>query len=102
MAQQLLIALDPALGVEAEGLMARWNGDARLAELGVMGKTAVLPPHFHHDTATILLLTTAISVASQVVASQLYDLIKSKTSKQPEVIEIEQPDGSKIIIIKRG
>ncbi|MCB9434666.1 MAG: hypothetical protein H6668_22105 [Ardenticatenaceae bacterium] len=70
-------------------LPAAWNGDAALAELGVMGKTAVSSPHFH-DTATVLLLTTAISIASQVVASQLYDLIKSKTSKQPEVIEIRQ------------
>lgn len=99
MTQQIQIALDPSLGVDAETLLAAWNGDGALAELGVMGKTAVSPRHFHDPSLIHLVLEASIGIAVGVITSQITDLLKSTYNKKTQVIEQTSADGNKIIVI---
>ncbi|GJM41098.1 MAG: hypothetical protein DHS20C20_13800 [Ardenticatenaceae bacterium] len=103
MSQQIQIALDPELGLDPEALIAAWNNDAETNSVGKLkpastGNTVV----FHDPHALIVVLETAVVITSGILISLLTDLIKEKYLPQkPEIIEIHQPDGQKIVIVKK-
>ena len=101
MPEQIQIALDPELGLAPETLIAAWNENAPTSDLGQLTASAEAAPAFD-PTAILIVLNAAIAVASGVLTSLLTDLLKEKYLPQkPEIIEIHQPDGQKIVIIKK-
>ena len=96
MSQQIHIALDPELGIDPQTLIAAWNGAAQTSQVGELkisptGDTVV----FHDPQAMIVVLETALTVASGILIKEKY------LPQKPEIIEIQQPDGQKIVIVKK-
>ena len=102
MSQQIHIALDPELGIDPETLIAAWNNGAQTNDLGQL-KTAPADVAVYHDPqALTLVLETAVIITSGILTSLLTDLIKETFIPQkPEIFEIQQPDGQKIVVIKK-
>lgn len=102
MSQTHTIALDPTLDLNPEQLIAAWNEDPRTRPTGQLmssaqtkgGAVTFADPNF-----SVLLLETAIIIASSVLATQINELIKDKLKQKAKAQEITQADGSKIIII---
>lgn len=101
MPEQIQIALDPELGIAPETLIAAWNANAPTRSVGQLAASAQAAPAFD-PTALLIVLNTAVAVATGVLTSLLTDLLKEKYLPQkPEIIEIHQPDGQKIVIVKK-
>ncbi len=96
------IALSPDLDLSSDDFIAAWNdipecrdvAEARLAK----------PTSAQYDPFTVAAAALS-SVALGVTASALYDLIKKvlakkDITKQIEIIQIEQPDGHRLLIVK--
>ncbi|WP_420632264.1 hypothetical protein [Candidatus Leptofilum sp.] len=101
MSEQIQIALDPELGIDPETLIAAWNGDSQTSNLGELTASTDASPYYD-PTAIVIVLNAAVAIASGILTSLLTDLIKDKyLPKKPEIIEIHQPDGQKIVIVKK-
>ncbi|MCP4423655.1 MAG: hypothetical protein GY803_04100 [Chloroflexi bacterium] len=96
------IALDPALGIDDETFIAAWNAHEEAKEVGRVDKRLVRHETFD-PTAATLVLQTAVSIASSILASLILDIIRHKypLKKEPEIIVIPQEDGAKIIVVKK-
>ena len=96
------IALDPTLDIDAAGLVAAWNADAQARQAGRLTVDRDAGRTFHDPNALVLALEVATVVASGVLVSVIHDFLKEKYYRRspPEIIEVPQPDGSKIIVVK--
>lgn len=99
MTQQYQIALDPALDITPQAFLAAWLAHEASQQAGQVSMSQTTRSLFDPGTAA-LLLTTAVGIASSVVASLIYDTIKdTMPQKEPEVRQQTLPDGTKVIIV---
>ena len=101
----LHIAVDPALDLTAEEFAATWNKSPHATSLSPATTatdpaTVNLPPELI-GTGMVILSNLALNVVSNAV----YDLIKQtlaqrKVTKKTEIIQLEQPDGTKLLVIR--
>ncbi|MAT98653.1 MAG: hypothetical protein CL608_16035 [Anaerolineaceae bacterium] len=103
MSEQIHIALDPELGLNPETFIAAWNNDAQTSQVGELKSSPTSDTVVFHDPqAMIVVLETAVAIATGILINLLTDLIKEKyMTKKPEIIEIHQPDGQKIVIVRK-
>ena len=97
------IALSPDLDLSSDDFIAAWNdtpecrdvAEARLAE----------PTSVQCDPFAAAAVAVLSGVVIGVAANALYDLIKKAltkkgVTKQTEITQLEQPDGSRLLIVK--
>ena len=100
MSQQIQIAIDPAVGIAPEALAAEWNGRSTTNTLGNLHTAPAASTSYHDPHTTMLVLETAVVLASGVLTNLLTDIIKEKFVKKPPIIiEMQQPDGTTTIVI---
>jgi hypothetical protein len=103
MSNNYLIALDSALGLTPQEFMAAWQESEEARDLGQLTPdsrppAAFIPPEV--VDGVVLLLQTAVAIASGVLANQISDLLKKKHARQDvKVITINPGDGRPIIVI---
>ena len=103
MPQQIQIALDPDLGLDPETFIAEWNGRSQTNTVGQLHLAPADSVAFHDPNALMLVLETAVAIATSVLTTVLTDYLKEKYyPKEPEITEIQQPDGKTIIIIRQS
>jgi len=95
------IALSPDLGVNPEDFVSTWNGSPECRAVADARVEAGTQRSFEPLTASAIL----IGLVSGIATNALYDLIKNALVKkgvreQVEFTQIEQPDGSRIIVVK--
>lgn len=102
MAAQVQIALDPTLEIDAAEMAASWNADAQASRLGRLTVERDAGRTFHDPNALGLVLEVATVVASGVLVNVIHDFLKEKYYHRPppEVIEVPQPDGRRIIVVR--
>jgi hypothetical protein len=97
------LALDPALPLTAADFATAWNDTPACAAADVATADPAayfLPPEL---LAVGLVVLSDISVG--VAGNALYDLIKTalarrSVKKTTEIIQIEQPDGTKVLVVR--
>ena len=100
MSQQIQIAIDPTMGIEPDAFAAEWNGRFPTNILGNLHTVPAGSTSYHDPHTTMLILETAVVLASGVLTNLLTDIIKEKfVTKPPIIIEMQQPDGTMTIII---
>lgn len=95
------IALSPDLGISPEDFVSTWNESPDCRSVADARMEAGTQRSFDPLTAGALL----IGLVSGIATNALYDLIKNAlvkkgVRKQVEFTQIEQPDGSRIIVVK--
>lgn len=97
------IALPPELGVSPAEFIAAWNADAKCR--------AVAEAHIEHPSGVqydpVLVaagLAVLAGLASGVAGNALYDLLKELlfrqgVRKRMEIMQLEQPDGSRLLVV---
>jgi hypothetical protein len=100
------ISLPPELGVSPNDFIVAWNETPECREAAIAHQAE---PRTRTRSFDPSLLTPALAVLGTVAAgvgtNALYDLIKQALTrkgvkKQTEITQIEQPDGTKILIVK--
>lgn len=100
MSQEFQIALDPSLNLTPEELTAAWNASPEALAAGQLAPERTALESYLSADAAVLLLQTAVTIASTLLADLLYDLLKEKFyPKKPKVITIDQGDGRPTIVI---
>jgi hypothetical protein len=95
------IALSPDLGISSEDFVSTWNESPECRAVADARVEAGTQRSFELLTAGALL----IGLVTGIATNALYDLIKNALVKkgvreQIECAQIEQPDGSRIIVVK--
>lgn len=95
------IALSPDLGISPEDFVSAWNEAPECRAVADARVDAEAQRSFEPLTAGAIV----IGLVSGIVTNALYDLIKNALVKkgsreQVEFTQIEQPDGSRIIVVK--
>ncbi len=94
------IALNPDLNISAEEFAVAWNAVDETRQTGQLVRVTSTPEAFHSPETAVLFLETAVLISSGVLINLITQLIKDKYfKKEPKLIEIPQPDGSKIIVV---
>lgn len=97
------IALSPEFGLGADDFVATWNARPDCRKHGEATAEPAVPPQFEALSASAVL----ISIGVGIVTSALYDLIKQALRAKGiepatvEIIEISQPDGTPLLVVKR-
>ncbi len=100
MSQEFQIALDPSLNLTPEELTAAWNASPEALAAGRLTTERTALESYLSADAAVLLLQTAVTIASTLLADLLYDLLKEKFyPKKPKVVTIDQGDGRPTIVI---
>ncbi len=100
MSQEFQIALDPSLNLTPEELTAAWNASPEALAAGSLATEGAAPKSFLPPEAAVLVLQTAVTIASTLLADLLYDLLKEKFyPKKPKVVTIDQGDGRPTIVV---
>lgn len=100
----MVVAVDPALGVDAESLAKAWNEDAEARESGPAEPGSASPGTFLPDPAELIYIPLAVNLASNVV----YDVVRRLVARtrQPRVQEeleiVEHDTGSERLVIVRA
>ncbi len=99
-----LIALHPELGLHAEDFVADWNETPACCEVAQARLVENVAKQFD---PTLLAGALAVlgNIALGVAGNALYDLIKQAlirkgVQNQTEIVQIDQPDGTKILVVK--
>ncbi|MCB0060481.1 MAG: hypothetical protein KDE19_00125 [Caldilineaceae bacterium] len=95
------IALDPALGLDPITLAAAWNSNPATAAHGTLQLTDTPTKGF--DLAATGLVFVG-GLATGLLTNYIYDLIKGTFAERDQappftVQQIDQPDGTKIIVV---
>lgn len=100
------LALDPDLPLTAADFAAAWNDTptcaaAATADVAPADPAAYFLPPELLAAGLVVLSDVSINVASNA----LYDLIKTtlarrSVKKTTEIIQIEQPDGTKVLVVR--
>jgi hypothetical protein len=103
-ANEVLVALDPGVGVDAEVFAHSWLGDEEA--LGVSGGVSVVPAPaaaFLPGVAELVLLPLAVNVAS----SALYDVVKrlvasrrAPSARGLEVVDVLDAEGRRVLVVR--
>ena len=93
------IAFSPELDIDPESFAAAWNEIPECRNAARAGTSEVRNTQFGPD-----LLIVVLSVVLGATGSALYDLIKTVltrqgTRKRTEIMQYEQPDGSRLLIV---
>lgn len=101
---QYQIVLPPEIGVSAEAFADAWNTDQQSS---VVAEARVEPaPTRSYDPLTVS--TVAVNLLLGVAGSALYELVKhvlsqalaqSSATERIEVREIDQPDGTRLLVV---
>jgi len=97
------IALPPDLGLSAAGFVAAWNEAAECT--AVAEARLAQPTRTQYDPTLLEGAFVALgSVALGVVSNVIYDLIKGVLAKKGirkrmEVRQLDQPDGSRLLVV---
>jgi hypothetical protein len=95
------IAFPPDLGITPEAFAAEWNADA---ESRSIGEARFDPdPSKQYDFGVIIGLVI-IPLLVSISANAFYDLRKARlvasgVRKRTQLIEVEQPDGSRLLVV---
>jgi hypothetical protein len=102
---EVQLAFDPGLNLDAAQFAAAWNGtpdcaSVARAEAQPTPATTFLPPEIIATGMTIL-----GGISLNLVSDALYDLIKialarSGVKKTTEIIQLTQPDGTNLLIVR--
>jgi hypothetical protein len=97
------IALAPELGLSPQAFADAWNEapDCRAVARATLSR----PASAQYDPALLTVtLTVLSSLALSVAGNALYDLIKEVligqgVRKRTEIVQVEQPDGSHLLVV---
>ena len=98
------IALDPRLDLSSAEFAAAWNQTPKCRAAGTAHETTAVSKGF--DPALATAIATVISGAMAGIATSIfYDLIKEAltrrgVTKQTEIIEMTQPDGTRLVVVR--
>jgi hypothetical protein len=97
------IALSPELDVEPENLVDAWN---ETPECRAVAQARLSQPSSAQYDPTVLsvVLTVFSGIAGGIASNILYDMIKERLAeqgvrKQTQIVEMEHPDGSRLLVI---
>ncbi len=97
------VALDPALGLTAAEVAAAWNANpALVAEHGPARTEAAPPGQFNDpfvDIGFLIVSSLALNTLSNIFLDLLKDIIVGKPKPTIAIHQLDQPDGSKIVLV---
>ncbi|MFQ5814822.1 MAG: hypothetical protein ACE5I2_16715 [Anaerolineae bacterium] len=98
------IALPPELGLSSEEFVAGWNDDQDCLAIAEAGLAEPTTKQYDPTLATAALAVLG-SVALNVASNAIYDLIKHVLAKKGvrrdvEIMQLDQPDGSRLLVVK--
>ena len=98
------IALDPKLDVSPAEFTAAWNQTPKCLAVGKADQSTAARRDFDPLLA-MALVTIVSSVLVNIASSIFYDLIKEAlarkgVTKRTDIIEVTQPDGTRIVVVK--
>mgnify|MGYP001269005584 FL=1 len=100
MSHEYQIALDPALQLSPADFLAAWNASPDAQAAGHLRPDSATPKSYLPPEAVTLVLQTAVTIATTVLADLIYDLLKAKYyPKKPKIITIDQGNGRPTLII---
>ncbi len=103
MPDEYQIALDPSLHLSPADFLAAWNASPQARAAGQLRPDSAMPQSYLPPEAVTLLLQTAVTIASTVLAQLIYDLLKEKYYPQkPKIITINQGDGRPTLVVTIG
>ena len=95
------IALSPGLNVSPEAFAAAWNADPDCQAVGQAEIRQKGGTQFEPLTLAAFLAGVAGSVAASVLSQLIIKALDSKKAgQQLEVLEVTQPDGSRVLVVK--
>ena len=83
---RLVVAVDPAVGVEPAALAKAWDGDEEAAALGPASVQAPTPGTFLPGLAELIWVPLAVNLASSVV----YDLVRRLVVQQRPSVDVTE------------
>lgn len=95
------LALDPDVGVPADAFVAAWNAEYRgVAEAQLAPESSAAFDPLLAAFGLVVLSTLASAVAGNAFYDLIKELlIKEGVRKRTEIRMLEQPDGSRLIVI---
>lgn len=98
------IALDPALGIDPIELAAAWNANPETVAHGTLQLTDTPTKGFDLAAAGLVFVG---GLATGLLTNYIYDLIKGTFAARDQappftVQQIDQPDGTKIIVVVKA
>jgi hypothetical protein len=95
------IALAPGLNVSPDAFVHAWNAHPECQAVGQAEVRKKGGTQFEPLTLTAFLAGVAGSVAATVISHLIIKALGSKGSRQQlEVLEVAQPDGSRVLVVK--
>ncbi|HLK60169.1 MAG TPA: hypothetical protein VKU00_26645 [Chthonomonadaceae bacterium] len=100
------IVLSPGLELSATDFVAAWNSTPEGQAVAKASVGESTPTQYVEPSLLVTGIALLHDVSVGIAAAGLYDLIKKicierGAHKQPQIIEVEQPDGSHLLIITR-
>ena len=83
---RLVVAVDPAVGVEPAGLVKAWAADEEAAALGQASLQPSTPGTFVPGLAELIWVPLAVNLASSV----LYDLVRRLVVQQRPAVDVTE------------
>jgi hypothetical protein len=95
------IALSPGLDVSPDAFAEAWNADPDCRALSQAEVRRKGGTQFEPLTLAAFLAGVAGSVAASVISHLIIKTLESKKpGQQLEVLEVAQPDGSRVLVVK--
>lgn len=95
------IALSPDLDISPEDFVAAWNEAPECRAAAAARVEAAAQRSFEPLTASAILIGLGLGIATNALYDLIkYALVKKGVREQIELSQIEQPDGSRVIVIK--
>lgn len=95
------IALSPGLDVPPDAFVDAWNADSECQAVGQAEVRKKGGTQFEPLTLAVFLAGVAGSVAASVISHLIIKALEpKKPDQQLEVLEVTQPDGSRVLVVK--
>ena len=100
------VALSPELDLSPEKFAAAWNEAPECRDLAQARLSQTRSAQFYGTLLTVT-LTVLSSLVLGAAGNALYDLIKELlwqqgVRKRTEIVQLEQPDGSRLLVVTMG
>jgi hypothetical protein len=101
----LLIALDPAVEVDAAQLAAAWDADEQARAVGPAAVEAPARGEFLPDVLTLVAIPLGVNLASTAITAIVGKLVARLRNTRPdppqiEVAELTSADGDRVVVVR--
>ena len=94
------VVFSPEMDVNPKDFAEVWNNTPECREIAKAEASKVQDTQFDMGITAVILLGIGTSIVGTAICELIKTLVQKRVSKETEITQIDQPDGTRIITVK--